>query len=291
MNAPVLRVISPGLSATVQDAGRPGWKRFGVPPGGAMDDHAATWANRLLDNPPDAPVLELLLQGARLEVLTDCWLAITGADAGTTAPMWRAHRATAGEVIGFPRARCGVWSCVAVEGGFAAPRWLRSASAYPRGHLGLILKTGDELSQASDGSFQLPTGVAGRTIAPDERCDYEHPPALRVWPAPQWDDFAGSGRERFFAQQWTITSQCDRVGYRLAGEALSSRIPNILSEPTLPGTVQVPTGGQPIVTMRDGPTVGGYPKLAVVDAADLSWLAQCRPGLKVRFQLHPDAPA
>ncbi|MBM3877749.1 MAG: biotin-dependent carboxyltransferase [Verrucomicrobia bacterium] len=280
-----LRILAPGLGATVQDPGRPGWQRFGVPPGGAMDPHAAGWANRLLENPPDAPVLELLLQGARLEVLLDSWLAITGAEAGTTTPTWRARLASAGEVIEFPRARSGVWSYIAVEGGLAAPQWLRSASAYPRANLGLILKAGDELARTDAGAFSLPRGVAGRIIAPEERRDYGHPPALRVWPAPQWNDFDETERVKFFGSEWTVTAQCDRAGYRLSGEPIRCRVASIISEPTLPGTIQVPEGGQPIVTMRDGPTVGGYPKLAVVDAADLPWLAQCKPGTKARFRL------
>ncbi|MBI3877969.1 MAG: biotin-dependent carboxyltransferase [Verrucomicrobia bacterium] len=288
MNTPVLRILSSGLGATAQDAGRPGWKRFGVPPGGAMDEHAAMWANRLLDNDADAPLLELLLQGARVEMLRDCWVALTGADAGAGIPTWRALRVTEGDVIEFPRARAGVWSYLAVDGGFAAPHWLHSASAYPRANLGMILKPSDELARARAESFHLPPGVAGRTIAPEERRDYEHSPALRVWPAPQWNDFDETERAKIFSQAWSVTSQCDRVGYRLAGEALRCSIANSISEPTLAGTVQIPPGGQPIVTMRDGPTVGGYPKLAVIDAADVSWLAQCQPGQKVRFQLHPD---
>jgi allophanate hydrolase subunit 2 len=91
-------------------------------------------------------------------------------------------------------------------------------------------------------------------------------------------------RELFFTQVWTVTSQSDRVGYRLGGAPLGSRLPQLISEPVRVGTVQVPENGLPIVTMRDGPTVGGYPKLGMVDPADVSWLAQCRPGQKVRFQ-------
>ncbi len=289
MNTPVLRILSSGLGATVQDVGRPGWKRFGVPSSGAMDEHAAMWANRLLNNDADAPLLELLLQGASIEVLRDCWVALTGADAVADVSTWRAHRMNEGDVIEFPRARTGVWTYLAVDGGFAAPRWLRSASAYPRANLGMILKPGDKLARARAESFHLPPGVEGRTIAPEERRDYDHSPALRVWPAPQWDGFDETERAKFFSQTWSVTSQCDRAGYRLSGEALRCRVANIISEPTLVGTVQVPENGQPIVTMRDGPTVGGYPKLAVIDAADVSWLAQCQPGTKVRFQLHPDA--
>jgi allophanate hydrolase subunit 2 len=91
-------------------------------------------------------------------------------------------------------------------------------------------------------------------------------------------------REKFFKQAWKVTTQSDRVGYRLAGKALAPRTDQRLSEPVRVGVIQVPESGQPIITMRDGPTVGGYPKLGVVDAADLSWLAQCRPGQQVRFR-------
>ena len=118
-----------------------------------------------------------------------------------------------------------------------------------------------------------------------ERRDYESPPPLRVWRAPQWDLFSEADREIFFAQEWAVSSQSDRVGYRLTGRPLKPSAPPILSEPVLVGSIQIPPDGQPIVTMRDGPTVGGYPKLGLVEAADVSWLAQCRPGVKVRFQL------
>ena len=84
-----------------------------------------------------------------------------------------------------------------------------------------------------------------------------------------------------------MSSQSDRVGYRLTGNPLKPSATQIISEPVLVGSIQIPANGLPIVTMRDGPTVGGYPKLGLVDAADLSWLAQCRPGTKVKFELVP----
>ena len=91
-------------------------------------------------------------------------------------------------------------------------------------------------------------------------------------------------RQLFFGEPWTVTSQSDRVGYRLSGTPLTSKLPQLISEPMRTGTIQVPENGQPIVMMRDGPTVGGYPKLGLLDAADVAWLAQCRPGQQVRFQ-------
>ena len=285
MGPKVFEILEPGLGATLQDRGRPGWRRFGVPPSGAMDDHAAHWANRLLDNTPDAPVVEFLLQGAKLRALRETWIAVTGADADASVPTWRAVRTNEDDVLQFPASRSGVWVYVAVEGGFEGPRWLGSASVYARGRLGQPSADGNILCRATSARFELPRGVAGRVVGWHERRNYESPPPLRVWRAPQWDLFSGSDRELFFAQEWAVSSQSDRVGYRLAGRPLKPSAAQILSEPVLVGSIQIPPDGQPIVTMRDGPTVGGYPKLGLVEAADVSWLSQCRPGVKVRFQL------
>lgn len=276
--APALEIIAPGLLATVQDGGRAGWRRFGVPASGAMDDHAAGEANRLVGNEPTAPVLELLLQGARLRVLCDVTLATTGANADATVPLGEAINASAGQVIEFPRNRSGVWTYVAVAGRLIREQLLGSASAYPRGGIGRALVAGEVLKRVvATKQPAKPIAVRPRNLAA--------PPALRVWPGPQWAAFSEATRREFFARTWAVSSQSDRVGYRLAGEPLAPARIQILSEPVLPGTIQVPESGLPIVTMRDGPTVGGYPKLGVLDPADVSWLAQCRPGQTVRFQL------
>ena len=117
-----------------------------------------------------------------------------------------------------------------------------------------------------------------------EQRDYAKPPPLRVWRGPQWDFFTAAERETFFARAWTVSAQSDRVGYRLSGEPLNPRCDQIISEPVRVGTIQIPESGEPIVTLRDGPTVGGYPKLGVIEAADLSWFVQCSPGQTVRFR-------
>ena len=291
MGPEVFEVLDPGLGATLQDGGRSGWRRFGVPPSGAMDDHAAQWANRLLDNPFEAPVLELLLQGAKARALSDTWIAVTGADAETNVATWRAVRVRDGDLIQFPRNRSGTWIYLAVEGGFEGRRWLGSASVFSRAQsgnaFGGALGPKDILRRESGRHFELPPSVAGRMADWHERRNYDAPPPLRVWRAPQWELFSAVDRELFFRQDWTVTSRSDRAGYRLQGEPLKPPADQILSEPVLVGSIQIPPDGQPIVTMRDGPTVGGYPKLGLVEAADVSWLSQCRPGVKVRFQLLP----
>ncbi|HEU0010683.1 MAG TPA: biotin-dependent carboxyltransferase family protein [Verrucomicrobiae bacterium] len=284
MNLEAFEILDPGFGATFQDHGRPGWRRFGVPSGGAMDDQAANWANRLLDNAPGSPVIELLLQGAKLRARRELWLAITGADATAGVPRWRAVRVQPGAVIEFPRSLCGVWTYLAVEGGFVAPRWFGSASVCVRAGIGTALRAGDVVQAAGHKPFALPPGVAARVAPATEQRDYRQPPALRMWPAPQAGLFSRADRERFFTQPWKLSSQSDRVGYRLQGAPLESRLPQLLSEPVRVGTVQVPESGLPIVTLRDGPTVGGYPKLGVLDPADVSWLVQCQPGQSVRFR-------
>lgn len=285
MNEPVLQVLQTGLGASIQDAGRTGWRRFGVPVGGAMDEHAALWANRLVGNPPGTPVLEMLLQGARIAALRDTWIAVTGAEASSTVTTWHPVRIVAGDVISFPQNRSGTWIYLGIAGGIAAGRILGSASAYPRGGLGRTLAVGDLIMRAGQPTFRLPPGVAGQTAPALERRSYDAPPAFRVWPGPQFGQFSEEDRRRFFAQPWRISNRSDRVGYRLEGQPLESRLPQLISEPVRLGTIQVPEKGCPIVTLRDGPTVGGYAKLGVVEPSELSWLAQCRPGHEVRFRL------
>jgi allophanate hydrolase subunit 2 len=184
----------------------------------------------------------------------------------------------------FPRSESGVWIYVAVEGGFSSPRVLGSASANPRAGFGSLLRVGDILSAAEHRAFGLPAGVSGRIVPVSERRNYRAPPPLRIWPAPQAHLFSEEDQGRLCEEPWQVLAQSDRVGYRLTGTPCESRPAQIPSEPVRVGTIQVPEDGQPIVTMRDGPTVGGYPKLGLVDPRDFSWLAQCRPGQEIRFQ-------
>jgi len=246
-----------------------------------MDRHAAEWANRLLENTVNAPVLELLYGGAEFRALSDGWVAVTGADQSSNVPLWRATRIVTGQHVTFRAHRTGLWTYIAVEGGFEAERHFGSASAYRRGGIGTSLRAGNVLHRGQT-HFRLPAGVAGRMVPPGERRDYDSPPTLRVWPGPQWELFDEASRTAFFQTDWTISSQSDRIGYRLTGVPIKAPL-RLLSEPVMVGSIQVPENGQPIVTMRDGPTVGGYPKIGLVQADDLGWLCQCAPGQKIQF--------
>ncbi len=284
MSEPFLRIIDPGLGATLQDQGRHGWRRFGVPTSGAMDLHAAAVANRLLGNPPWAPVVEFLLQGAKIEPLQPCWVALCGADQMASVPLWRAVRLEPGKTLTLGRNHAGIWAYLAIEGGFACDHWLDSASTLAAAHLGRALRPGDLLGRVeSEPRFSLPAGVGGRSASRLDQWDYHSPPPLRVHPAPQTAWFSDAARAALFATAWTVAPQSNRVGYRLDGPPLPAPQGQMISEPIRVGSIQVPPGGQPLVIMRDGPTIGGYPKIGLLEPADVNWLAQCRPGQSLRF--------
>jgi len=282
MNEPVLEIVSVGLGASLQDLGRRGWKRFGVPPGGAADRHAARWANALFGNVPTAPVLELVMHGACLRAVERVEISVCGA--GAAAQRWETRLLEPGEELVIAAGNGGVWTYVGVRGGFAAPRWFGSVSVFPRGGLGDPLAPGAVLARGNAPSARLEGSVGRRWVNADECRDYARPPVFRVWPGPEWDLFPEGVRQRFFAGPWRVSARSDRTGYRLSGEPLLVPSVSLPSEPVMPGSIQVPPSGEPIVTGYDGPTVGGYPKLGLIDSVHLSWLLQCRPGQDVRFE-------
>jgi biotin-dependent carboxylase-like uncharacterized protein len=281
---PVIEIISTGVGLSVQDYGRPGWRRFGVPPGGVMDRSSAAAANRLLGNRADAPVLEVLMQGAKLRVLEDTWIAIAGADLGCAIAPWTACAVSAGTVLQFPMNRSGLWAYVAVPGGFDADRWFGSASVDSRNGLGRPLERGVQLSAVTSASSFEYERVGRRVLAAELQRDFSRPMEFELLPGPQFDLFSSQARADLVSSEWTVSPRSDRTGFRLEGPALN--VPDsIRSEPVLPGSFQIPGSGLPIVTMVDGPTVGGYAKIAILREADLDWLAQCRPGTKIGFNL------
>ena len=282
-NMATIEIISTGVGLSVQDRGRPGWRHMGVLSGGAMDRYSAEAANRLLGNRLDAPVLEVLMQGAKLRVLEDTWIALAGANLGCAHAPWTASEVKAGTVLSFPVNRSGLWAYLAVPGGFAVDRWFGSASVDVRNGLGEPLVKGTQLSAALRMPNATVDRVGRRVLLPPLQREFPKSVELEVLPGPQFDAFTESDRDQLVTAEWTVSARSDRTGFRLEGPILS--VPeSIRSEPVLPGSFQVPGNGQPIITMADGPTVGGYAKIAVLCEADLNWIAQCRIGQSVRFK-------
>lgn len=278
-----LKLLSPGSGIALQDGGRIGWLRYGVPRGGAMDRHAMRTANKLLGNRPDAPVLEVFMQGLRLRVVEDTWLAVAGADFCPVVPAWTARELKAGEVIECSAKEGGVFSYLAVPGGFAAERWFGSASTDLRNGLGQALKKGEQLLPREKKPRASVEGIARRILIEQEQRSYAVKESFSLLPGPQFEAFSEKARKALVAANWKVSAHSDRTGYRLDGPKLDLTTA-IRSEPVLPGSFQVPGSGQPIITMVDGPTVGGYPKVAVLQDADQDRLAQCAPGTQLNFR-------
>jgi KipI family sensor histidine kinase inhibitor len=284
-----LVVDRPGLQTLVQDRGRAGSAALGVSPSGALDDAAAAAANRLVGNTPDAAVLENLLGRLELSAHGDHVLAVTGA----TAPLavegpapWRPGPGTPfalrdGERLTVGAVEDGARVYVGVRGGVAAPPVLGSRSADTLAGLGPDpLAAGDA----------VPVGPGPGTAVQQPEPPVRRPgvASVRVVPGPRDDWFAPAAVEAFFAQEWELTAESDRVGARLAGEPLErTRTGELPSEGTVPGCVQVPPSGLPVVLLQDSPTTGGYPVVGVVHPEDLAVLAQLRPGSRLRFERTP----
>jgi 5-oxoprolinase (ATP-hydrolysing) subunit C len=282
-----LRVLVPGPFTTLQDGGRVGWLRYGVPGSGALDPRALAVANLLVGNPPEAGALELTLGGAAFTVEGGAVrLAVAGAEMplaidGHAAAGGRSHRLAAGAVLRIGAARAGARAYLAVSGGFSAAPVFGSVATHMRagigGFAGRTLAAGDFLP------------VAGKAPAgPERRLAGDLPPAparLRVVLGPQDEYFTAEAVAALVGSAYRVGARSDRMGYRLEGPALAhARGFNVISDAIAPGSIQLPGDGQPIVLLADRQTTGGYPKIATIISADLAALGQMRPGDSVRFE-------
>jgi KipI family sensor histidine kinase inhibitor len=292
---PVLLVRDPGLLTSVQDAGRSGRRRLGVSGAGPLDAPAHAAANRAVGNGSQAAALECTASGPVLEFLVPVRFAVAGADLGAVlersdlgawpVPLGSGVLARAGNVLRFAGRRSGCRAYVALQGGIDVPTVLGArATDLPSGFGGLAgraLRAGDELGVAHSKAPGTPVESAAVRHATSV--------TLRVVLGPQADYFAADTVAQFLGSRFRLGANSDRVGCRLEGEPLRHQGPaEILSDGMLPGSIQVPADGQPIVMLHDGPTTGGYPKIATVVTADLPLLAQLVPGEgDVRFEAVP----
>lgn len=286
-----LFVADPGLLTTVQDLGRFGHQRVGVPPSGPMDRAAFLVANRLVGNPDAAAALECTIKGPRLEVRQAAVVAVTGAPMGFTvngqeAPSWAAVAVRPGDVLGFQMAPAGCRAYLAVAGGIDVPLALGSRATYLRGRLGGLggraLQKGDLLPV---GSPAPGAGREGRTVPTALRPAYPAERECRVILGPQEDRFTAEGIRAFLEGIYDVTPQADRMGYRLSGPEIPHvRGHDIVSDGIPLGGIQVPGERQPIVLLVDRQTTGGYTKIATVIGVDIGAIGQTRPGHRIRFR-------
>ena len=291
----MIEVVATAGLATVQDLGRYGSLRYGVGRAGAMDRVALAAANLLLGNDEGAAGIELQMFPFTARFTGDCSFALTGADCaaqldGQALLPWSAYVARAGQelVLGLPQAGAqrASRSYLALPGGVDVPEVLGSRSTQLRGAFGGLdgrfLQTGDQVKATAPG-----VGVGGFGLVPLSLglpLEVGNGPAVRVLPAAEYCRFTPDSQERFWSVAWKVTAQSDRYGYRLAGDALTFAKPvEMLSHGIVPGVIQVPPGGQPIIQMSDAQPSGGYPKIGTVIEADLWRLGQAPAGSRVRF--------
>lgn len=284
----MISVVKAGLLSTVQDEGRPGYLAFGVPLAGAIDADSYALANLLAGNPRGAAAVEMTLLGGTFRFDEGGYVAIAGADMqaaldGDRVAPGSAFPVPRGGVLAFSSALDGCRAYLAVRGGIDVPPFLGSRSTYTRAAVGGL---GGRALVARD---DLPVGPAPappppRALRGGDLPRRSHEITLRVLLGPQDDRFAPEGLAAFLGSAYSVTNRNDRMGYRLEGPAIRHRDgPDIVSDALLPGAVQVPGSGVPIVMMADAHTVGGYAKIACVIGADLPLLAQARRGDTVRF--------
>lgn len=288
-----LEVIEVNGLATIQDSGRTGWRKFGVPTSGAMDIFAFHAANALAGNPINEAVIEIGFGDITFRALHDCVVAITGAGYEPSIyiwdfPLWSSYYVRGGWTIRLNKTDDGAWADLAIAGGVQIQPILDSCSTYLRGAFGGLNGRRSQVSDVlrSGTPSQSLTELAARTLPESARPLYSDNPILDVIMGPQTNYFTAGSVETFLSSEYYVSLTSDRMGYRLEGAPLTHRgRTELISEGMTRGSIQIPSSGQPIVMMADCPTTGGYPKIGAVISADMPLLAQCVPNKgKIRFR-------
>ena len=286
MTQRALEIVRPGVQTLVVDRGRFGHRSIGVAWCGAMDAPALRRALAALRESPGAAALEIAYGGFEVRFTDATRVALAGADCGAaldgaSVPADGVFEAGAGSTLALQAPRRGSRTILAVKGGFDVPICLGSratdAGAGFGGFGGRALRRGDRVPILAEGP-DAPAELVEKPQIPGDGV------AVRVVPTHEHDDFDAQSRRAFWASEWKIAHESNRMGYRLEGPTLRfSATRPIRPHAVFPGVVQVPPGGAPIVLMSDAHTTGGYPKIGVVLAEDLWKIAQLRTGERVRF--------
>jgi biotin-dependent carboxylase-like uncharacterized protein len=293
----MIEILSDSALATVQDLGRFGLLSQGVGTSGAMDSLALAAGNLLVGNDPNAAGIEVQVFPFSVRFVAPCAFALTGADCAARLqerPLlpWWCGEAAAGDVLRLDLPVGGAWrgsrAYLCLAGGVDVPTVLGSRSTQLRGafggHEGRPLRPGDRLRAAAPGASARRTGFGLVPPAVALPLQGDGATAVRVLPAAEYTRFTAASHDAFWSAAWKITPRSDRYGYRLAGPALKAQTQlEVRSSGIVPGVIQVPRGGQPIVQMRDAQPSGGYPKIGTVIEADLWRLGQAPIGSRVRF--------
>lgn len=302
----MITVMKAGLQDTIQDLGRYGYQKFGVIVGGVMDPYSHRIANLLVGNEEHEATLEMTLVGPHLLMEQDVVIAICGGDLqpsidGERVPMWKPVFIRKGSIVKFGAAHAGSRAYMAVAGGIDVPVVLNSRSTYMKAGIGGYegraltkadrLKTGKPLGIAAlifkrlqpsreSITYQSSDWKIASKLLPNLSKHYE----IRVMRGRQYDLFTEESQQRFWQEPFTVSSQSDRMGYRMSGPTLSLQVAaELVSEAVTYGSIQVPSDGNPIILAADKQTTGGYPKIGQIASVNFTKLAQAKAGDRLSF--------
>ncbi len=284
-----IKILNPGLLTTIQDKGRWGYQKFGMNVAGVMDDLATRIANMLVDNHEYEAVLETTVLGVEILFNCDEVISITGSNInpqinGKAVPMWTSIYVKSGDKLSSSGAVTGLRSYIAFSRGIDVPEIMGSKSTYTRGNLGGIQGrklNKDDIIQLGKKNLSIKGSFLQDVYKPIYKKEDN---IIRVVLGPQDDYFDKEAIDVFLNSVYTITSEADRMGYRLEGPKINHTVgPDIVSDGVVFGSIQVPGHGSPIIMMADRQTTGGYTKIATVITPDLSKLAQMGTGSTMKF--------
>ncbi len=295
-----INVKTPGLATTIQDLGRPGYYHLGIPIGGAMDRLALRAANILVGNDEGAACLEIVFMGPELEFTEDAIIAVTGGELppkidGVVRETWSTLSVKKGQTLTFDYIRSGARTYIAVAGGINTPQALGSRSTYAIGALGGLdgraIQAGDVLPVGPDRK----SVKAGSSVPEKLRRSPGSPAELRVLPGLYWHRLTEAAGDQFFKDTWKVAGEADRMGYRFQGGTPVEFVdreppfgagsdPSNITDACYPyGSIQIPSGTEPIILHRDAVSGGGYFMVGAVISADMDLIGQLQPNTPTQF--------
>lgn len=284
-----LVVIDGGLFTTVQDAGRFGFRKYGVPISGVMDNSAFELVNSLVGNAPETPVLEMTLKGGKYRFESDSVIALTGANMnptvnGISVELNSSLEIKSGDILEFEYARRGCRCYLGVRGIWEIEKILGSYSTYTEGKFGGIegrtLQKGDQLHWK-----EIQADFQSYTLSQEEIPYYSSKLTVEFIPGPEWNWLSKKEQDKFLCTEFKISSESNRMGTRLNSDfQIEGKKREMVSSGVIPGIIQLPPNGSPIILMKDGQTVGGYPRIGKVLDIHLNRLAQVQPNGTIRFK-------
>lgn len=276
-------IMKPGIFSTIQDGGRLGFRAYGVPLSGAMDDLAHYTANGLVGNTKNAASIECTMGSLLMQFKKNAIVAVTGSGMafvnGQKIKLYQPLSVDANDSLEIKYNNDGIRTYIAVRGGFAGTVMMNSKSVCANGEIGMPLKKEQEL-QFDSSSANISKRITDNLQIPVHTTAAN----IRVIAGAESNRLATGSIWQFYSQKFMLSNRCDRMGYHLQSDPLIlNNTTELLSTAVTKGTIQVTPGGQLIVLMSDCQTTGGYPRVAQVAAVDLPLIAQLKPGDAIQF--------